>query len=625
MNMHWIDWSVIGVFLVSMILIGLYFSRAAGKNIDSYFVSGRSLKWYIAGVSMITTGFAADTPLWVGALVRQYGIHAVWQYWTPLIGAALSVALFSRMWRRTAVVTDIEILELRYSGKSARSLRAISASVGALVMCPLIIAWVSKAMVTIAQEVIGLGGTSWEIMGVSVSSEMMATLIVMVCALLMCAFSGLYGVVYTDFIQFFIATLGTIMLAWLSVKEVGGLKSMVEQLQANSGWLGSSMNLAPDISATVTPGGRTGTMSIWNAIGFFGILWWGNAMCGGHQAQRVLACKDTRHASNAVLMHAVTYFALICWPWIIVAMASLIIFPDMGAAGHDAAYPRMILHVLPIGLRGVMVAALISAFISTVSTLFNWGSSYIVNDLYRRFMFKSKSDKHYVLISRIITCMVAAAGGIISLQADSIQQLLQISYVVGGGAMVVGASRWLWWRINATGEITAFIVNWVMGIMLLFGHKIFHLKAPLLDGVMSALLRLPEGVSFTLDYDMLGARMLFMMIVGLTTVVTVSLSTKAVELEQLQQFVKRTKIFEPGWRKVSRTIDGYRPAQTVPRVLLDWGLVVATVVSLLCAMANICRYRPVSSGVLFALFGVLLTIVLRRTRRETAEESAGDE
>lgn len=619
--MHWLDWIIIGVFLLSMIGVGIYFTKRAGRNVDSFFVSGRSLKWYVAGASMVATGFAADTPLWVGSLVRQYGLHAVWQYWAPLIGVSLAAALFSRMWRRTEVVTDIEILELRYTGNSARSLRAISATMGALIMCPLIIGWVSKAMVTIAQEALGIGGQTLMVAGHAVSSEMVATMIVMGCALLMCAFSGLYGVVYTDFIQFLVATAGAFLLAVLSVREVGGLGEMIARLSADETWLGRGLNIAPEISARVVPGGRTGTMSIWNAIGFFGILWWGNAMCGGHQAQRVLACKNPRHSSNAVLMHGILYFAVICWPWIVVAMASLIVFPDMGLAGHDAAYPRMLLHILPVGLRGLMIAALIAAFISTISTLFNWGSSYIVNDLYRRFLHRGATDRHYVRVSRVVTVLVALAGGIISFKADNIQQLLQISYVVGGGAMVVGASRWLWWRINAIGEITAFVVNWTVAILMLFGHRLFGLDTPLLDSPMRLLLRLPEGVSFTTDYDLLGARMLFMMVVGLTTVVTVSLANPPVSKEQLRRFVGKTRIFVPGWRAVTRDMEGYVPAQTVRQSLLDWGLIMATVVSLLFAMANLARYRLWESGGLLLLFAGLITLVLYRTRRETAGES----
>ena len=624
--MHWIDWTVVAIFLLSMIGVGVYFSKKAGENVDSFFVSGRSLKWYVAGASMIATSFAADTPLWVGALVRKFGVHAVWQYWAPLIGSALGVVLFARMWRRSAVVTDNEILELRYSGKSAMTLRGISAGIGALVLCPLIIGWVAKAMVTISQEALGLGGMApLHMAGFDISPDLVATMVVMGCALMLCAFSGLYGVVYTDFVQFIIATGGAFLLAWLSVREVGGLSAMYEQLTNNQDWLGKDMNLTPTITTQLGEGAATGAMSIWNVIGYFGILWWGVALSGGYQAQRILACKDTRHASNAMLMHTIVYYAIISLPWVIVALASVIVFPDMGEAGDDAAYPRMILHILPIGLRGVMIAAMIAAFISTMSTLFNWGSSYMVNDLYRRFLHPTATDKHYVMVSRILTIVVAVAGGVISFYADNIQQLLSIFFVVGSGAAVVGVVRWLWWRINAIGELAAFVVNYVVAVLLLFGGDMFGLEQPLFDPVMAQLLNLPDGVSFTADYDLLGARMLFMTLVGLISVVVVSLLTKPTEISRLKEFVMRTRIFVPGWRRVTKEIPGYVSAHPVGQVLLDWALVVATVCSLLFALNNIVRTNPLMTAGLFALFVVLLVIVLKRTKRECPVDDAKEE
>jgi Na+/proline symporter len=620
--MHWIDWTIVVAFLGLNIGIGIFFSRKGGKNVDSYFISGRTLVWYIAGASMIATGFAADTPLWVSSLVRKYGIHAVWQYWTPMIGCALSVVLFSRMWRRTRVVTDNEVLELRYAGKSAQTLRGISASMGALIVCPMIIGWVTKAMVTIASEALGISGQTLDVLGMTIPADMAVTIVIMTSAVIVSTCGGLMGAVYSDFIQLLIATGGAFMLAWMSIKEVGGLKSMVEQLSAKSDWMGHTLNMAPQIATTLVPGGTPGAMSIWNAIGFFLILWWGNALCGGYQAQRVLACKDTRHASNALLMYTIVYFTILSVPWIAVSLASVIVFPDMGVAGDDAAYPRMLLKVLPIGLRGVMIATLIAAFTSTIQTMFNWGSSYIVNDLYRRFIHKEASDKHYVRISRVLTVLVAFVGGVIAFKADNIQQLLTIFYVVGSGGMLVGALRWLWWRINATAEIAAFVVNWVVGLLMLFGHKLFQLDVPLLDRPMARLLRLPDGVSFTADYDTLGARMLFMVLIGVITVVVVSLCTPPVDKEQLKKFVIRTRIHRPGWMPVIREIEGYKPAQTVPQILFDWALVLGTVCTLLFAMNNFLCYRiPLSIG-LFVLFVALLSLVLWRTRKELHDEEA---
>jgi hypothetical protein len=444
------------------------------------------------------------------------------------------------------------------------------------------------------------------------------------------------------------------------------------------------------------------------------------ALSGGYQAQRILACKSTRDASNALLLHTIVYYAVVSIPWVVVGLASLIVFADMGDAGHDAAYPKMILHILPVGLRGVMIAAMIAAFISTMSTLFNWGSSYIVNDLYRRFFHPSASEKHYVRVARILTLIVAVAGGVISFHADDIQQLLSIFYVVGSGAAVVGVVRWLWWRINATGELVAFVVNYAVAIALLFGHIPFagpdgydlnvvaagsveelpeegnsqvilahvgedlhisifdaggrqdvnvseadllpgkkltglkeklgtldlsraselgqaerdeiismaasltdHILAePILDAPMARLLNLPEKVSFTSDHDMLGARMLFMTIIGLLAVVIASLLTQPTEMERLKVFVMRTRIFEPGWRAVTRQIPDYLPAHRVSEVLLDWALVVATVCSLLFSLNNVICNRLGQAAWLFAAFVVLLVVVLRRTRRECPVDDA---
>jgi SSS family solute:Na+ symporter len=745
--MHWIDWTVVAIFLFSMILVGVYFSKRAGKNVDSFFVSGRSLKWYVAGASMIATSFAADTPLWVGGAVRKFGVHAAWTYWAPLIGSALGVVLFARMWRRSRVVTDNEILELRYDGNSAKSLRGITAGMMTLLYCPLIIGWVSKAMVTISKEVLGISAmSSVAFYGLEFSPEMIATLIVMTCALILCAFSGLYGVVYTDFVQFIVATGGAFLLAWLAVKEVGGLSSMYEQLSTLESWKGKDFNFLPKVHTEIGSDTQNGSMSIWNIIGFFGLLWWGVALSGGYQAQRILASKNARHASQAMLLHTIVYYAVISFPWIIVALASLIVFPNLTGGEHEAAYPKMILYILPDGLRGIMVAAMIAAFISTMSTLFNWGSSYIVNDLYRRFLCKKAGDKHYVSVARLVTLLIAIVGGVISYHADNIQQLLSIFWTAGSGLAAIGVIRWLWWRVNAKGELVGFITTHIVVIVMLFGHLPFaspegyklniltvenqleipqkgeaqviiakvkqpvlldankeanaedvkqpeanqlyirvfdpkgrkdvditeasidptsaselaslktlikfdaltstgalstedqekiiqssanlvghKLSEPLLDPLMGAIFRLDDSVSFTENGDLQGARMFALTCFALFMTILFSLLTKPTDIKLLKQFVLRTRIFTPGWGRVIREIPGYQTAHPVGQVLLDWALVVATVVALLFAMNTIVLCRPVLTSGLFALFVVLLVIVLYRTRRECPIDDAAEE
>jgi Na+/proline symporter len=622
-DMHVIDWVIVAAFLGLNVGIGIFFSRKSGKNMDSFFVSGRSLKWYIAGASLIASAFASDTPLWVGTCVRKYGLHSVWRYWTPLIGCALGAVLFSRLWHRTRVVTDNEMLELRYTGKGAQALRGITSGAGALLICPLIISWVCKAMITIAQEALGVSGQTFSLFGFEMQAEVAITIVVMASAVIVSTTGGLMGQAYSDFIQFLFATIGAFVLAGLAIKEVGGLSSMLEQLSANKDWMGHDLNMAPKISAQVTADGLPGVMSVWNMIGYFGILWWLNASCGGSSAQRLLACKNTRHASNALLMYTIIYFGVICWPWITVALASIIVFPDMGAAGHDAAYPRMLLTILPIGLRGIMLATMVAAFTSTVQTMFNWGSSYIVNDIYRRFMVRAASEKHYVRVSRILTVLVAVVGGLIAFRADNILQLLNIFFVVGTSSAVVAVLRWLWWRLTVEGEIAAFVVNYVVSILMLFGHKIFGLTTPLLDRPMGWLLRLPEEVSFTSGDDLLGARMLVVMVISAVVAVVVSLCTAPTDRAHLCEFVKRTRIHRFGWGPVVNGIDGYQPMQTVPQIVLDWVLVMATACSLLFCFADLIRFRLLEAGGMLILFVVLLSWVLRRTRRELhGEETA---
>ncbi|QBG47523.1 hypothetical protein EGM51_09015 [Verrucomicrobia bacterium S94] len=620
--MHIVDWIIVAAFLGVNIAIGIYFSRRGGKNVDSFFVSGRSLKWYVAGASMIATNFASDTPLWVGTCVRESGLHAVWRYWSPLIGCALGVALFSRLWRRTRVVTDNEMLELRYNGKGAQLLRGVTAGAGALLLCPMIIGWVCKAMITIAQEALGVSGQTFSIIGMEMPAEMAVTVVVMACAIVVSTCGGMMGAAYSDFLQFLLATLGTFVLAWLAIQEVGGLSSMVEQLQSNTSWMGHEMNIAPQISTGITPEGKPGVMSIWNAIGFFGILWWGNALCGGHQAQRLLSCKNTKHASNALLMFAIIYFAVICWPWIAVALSSLIVFPDMGEAGHDAAYPRMMLHILPIGLRGIMMGTMIAAFTSTVQTMFNWGSSYIVNDIYRRFAVREASDKHYVRVSRVVTVLVGVLGGFIAFKADNILQLLDIFFVVGICSTMVAVLRWLWWRLTVEGEVAAFILNYVLGILMLFGHRIFGLDTPLFDRPMGWLFNLPDEISFTQSADMLGARMLVVMFISTAAAIIISLRTKPTDMKLLTSFVQRTRIHRFGWAPVVDRIEGYKPAQTLPQVLTDWILITATICSLLFMFANILRNRLPEAAGMLVLFGALLFWVVHRTRKELNEDDA---
>ncbi|MDC0497458.1 Na+:solute symporter [bacterium] len=597
-SLQLIDYIVILVILVGLVAIGLYFTKKGGQDVDAFFVSGRSLKWYIAGTSMIATSFAADTPLWVSALIRSQGIHYVWQFWAPLIGAVLGVVYFARKWRRMGFVTDVEFVEARYGGTPAKVLRGWSGAWGAVVICPMISAWVIKAMETISREALGLPQ----------EYQIVVTVSVVALAVVMCGLSGLFGVVYTDFIQFALATLGTVLLAIMSVSAVGGLDSMVEQLSNMGDWAGNAMSISPQI------GSEDGQMSIWNAIGYFGFLWIGVGLCGGYTAQRLLASEDAKHASYAYLLNTVVYYALMAWPWILVGMCSLILIPELGEGiDQSAAYPRMIVTILPIGLRGLLVAALLAAFISTISTLFNWGSSYLVNDIYRRFIDKSAEQKRYVMVGRVATVFMAVVGAFISLQFDSIQRLLEIFYVLGSASIVPAVLRWFWWRLNGKAELIGMVVGWVMTVLLLITRSF--------DPWFATLMNVQEGFGFSSDPNLVGARMLFMVVsVGVAVVVS-SYLTKPDEMELLKKFVLRARPFPLGWRPVIKELDvPYQPEEPFVRTMISWAISGTAITCILFGVGKL-LLGPRGLGLILVVIGMAALLeTIRRIRYDCRDD-----
>jgi Na+/proline symporter len=589
------DYVIIVASLIVQIAVGLYFTKKGSADMDAFFLSGRSLTWYVAGVSMIATSFAADTPLWVTSLVRNHGIHYIWQFWAPLIGSALAVVYFGRKWRRMAFVTDVEFMEARYVGRPAKILRAWAGASGALIICPLIAGWVIKAMETIMRETMGLPP----------GYQVPVTLAVVATALLMCGFSGLFGVVYTDFIQFLLATFGTVLLAWMAVQEVGGLDALVMKLQQVPQWPGKDLRIAPEI------GNLAGQMSFWNALGYFGFLWVGVALSGGYQAQRLLASKDAAQASYAQLLHTIVYYAFMAWPWILVALCSVVLLPELDVADQSAAYPRMIVMILPVGLRGVLVVALLCAFISTISTLFNWGSSYLVNDVYRRFINPGATEKNYVQIGRAATLLMAVGGAAISLMADDIQTLLTLFFVIGSAGIVPGVLRWLWWRLNGRAELVTVVFGWSLTLLLLV-FKVF-------DAPMAALLNLPEGVAFSSDENLLGARMFFVVaLVGIVSVAASYLSPPE-DMEHLKKFLLRARPFAFGWRPVIAALgEPYSTGEPPGRTLVSWVLVTFSVVALLFGTGKL-LLGPRWLGVCLLLAGLAaLVITIQRIRRDCA-------
>ena len=551
------DYISIILMIVATIGIAIYFTKSGGKDMESFFVSGRSLPWYASGASLTATSFAADTPLWVTALVREHGIHFVWQFCAPFTGAVLTAVYFGRRWRRMAFLTDVELVEARFGGGFAKLLRGWSGAFGALVICPIMCGWVIKAMETISREALGLPR----------EMSIYVTIGVVVVAMVVSTFGGLSGVVYSDFFQLILATIGTILLAVMSVWAVGGLGVMVDKLHALPEWSGNKLQLLPEI------GSGAGQLPFWDAVTFI-LLGFSIAIGGGYNAQRLLACKDSNHASKAQLLHTICYYALMPWPWIVVALCSMILIPNLPAADQGSAYPKMLMMILPVGLRGFLIAALLAAFISTITTLFNWGSSYLMNDVFRRFIKDDAPAHRYVVLGRFATVLIAVAGATISIVADSIIQLLTIAYVLGSGGIIVALAQWFWWRMNRYGAFAGLIVGWVVVIgMLVF--KVF-------DAPMASLLNLEDGVKFSTAERLTGARMLFAIASVTSITILVTLLTPPEPMENLKRFLLKARPFAFGWQPVIKELDApYEPIETFRRTLLSWCIGMVMVLSLI--------------------------------------------
>ncbi len=460
MELELIDWTLIVLFLLVSLGIGLKFKNKAGKNLTEYFLGGRNLPWYIAGVSMVATTFAADTPLAVTELVNQYGISGNWLWWNMLIGGTLTTFFFANLWRRSGVLTELEFIELRYSGKAASFLRGFKAVYLGIFINTLIIGWVNLAFVSILKVFFDLPE----------NQILLYTAIAMLIAAIYSSISGLKGVAVTDVIQFIIAMTGSILLAIFVIKseDIGGIQGLQNKLPAETFRFFPTLNIHSPKSVVSTLSISLGTF-----IAYIGIQWWASWYPGaepgggGYIAQRMMSAKNEKHAVWSTLFFQIAHYALRPWPWILVGMACVVLYPELGVDDKKLGYVMAIKDYMPIGLKGLMLVALLAAYMSTISTQLNWGTSYVINDLYRRFIKKEKIDntekdsKHYVLVSRITTLIIMFLGLYITTLIKSISGVWVFLIECGAGLGLVLILRWFWWRINAWSEITATIIPYI--------------------------------------------------------------------------------------------------------------------------------------------------------------------
>jgi Na+/proline symporter len=454
------DWAWVAVYFAFNIGIGLYYKSRAGRSISEFFLSGRNVPWWLAGTSMVATTFAADTPLAVTEMVARNGIAGNWLWWNMVAGGMMTVFFYARLWRRSGVTTDIEFSELRYSGPAAAFLRGFRALYLGIPINLIVLGWVNVAMTKIVMLTLGL--TKLQALGVVLGLIFLTSFI--------STMSGLWGVLVTDAFQFFVKMGMVIALAVYAVKGVGGMDVMKTKLlaiDAARGGAGSVMNFVPDLQSSWMP--------LIAFLTYISVQWWAawypgsEPGGGGYVAQRMFCAKDERHSLLATLWFNIAHYALRPWPWVIVGLCSLILYPDLPDADKGNGYILVMIDFLPPALRGLMIAAFAAAYMSTIATQLNWGASYVVNDFYKRFVNPDASEQQFVVVSRWATIGITLGSAVVSYFFDSISGAWQLLISIGAGTGLVLLLRWYWWRINAWSEIAAMGAALIVSLTLQFG------------------------------------------------------------------------------------------------------------------------------------------------------------
>jgi SSS family solute:Na+ symporter len=601
-----IDWILIIVFFSIVLAIGIIVSKKSGKNTSEYFLSNRSLPWWLLGFSMVATTFSTDTPNLVTDIVRNNGVSGNWIWWAFLLTGLLTVFVYAKLWRKSDVQTDMEFYDLRYGGKPAHFLRGFRSIYLGVIFNVMAMAAVTLAAIKIGQVMLGLN---------PIQTVLIAGSITVVFSTL----GGFRGVVYTDFILFFVAIFGAVGAAYylVNLPEIGGLSKLIQHENVIG-----KLSFFPDFSDTEA------------LIGIFiiplAVQWWSSWYPGaepgggGYIAQRMLAAKNENHAVGATLFFNVMHYALRPWPWILVALASLVLYPDLASIqtafpnveesklGHDLAYSAM-LTKLPSGLLGLVLASLGAAYMSTISTHLNWGSSYIVNDFYKQKINRNASEKQLVNIGRLSTIFLMAFSALFALFLTNALQLFDIILMFGAGTGLIFILRWFWWRINAWSEISAMFASGMISILLnftslstlLFDHQTNN--EIFVEGIFPAWSKFP-------------------IVVLITSIiwVTVTFLTKPETDETLRKFYKKTTPGGPGWARILNTFtdtsfieNETKKKWTVPSGILAMILGCFMVYGAMFATGNFLygNYKLASGLLLLVIFSVFLLIKLWKNNK----------
>jgi len=591
-TLHWIDWSIIISYILFSLGVGIYFSKRAASSTEEYFLSGRSLPWWIVGTSMVATTFAADTPLAITEFVRGPGIWQNWFWWNLLMGSLLSVFLFSRLWRRAEILTDNELLELRYSGKPAAFLRAFKAGYFAILYNFIVMGWVINAMASVVSVMLNMD--KW-------TAVWLCVIIALVYAIL----SGFWGVVVTDLVQFVIAMFGSIALAIIALNYVGGMEVLLSKLNE---LLGSDV-VTDNTLKFIPPIPDTGvaTQTFWESpfskfLIFISVMWWSHHGTdgGGYIIQRMSSAKNERHALLATLWFNIAHYALRVWPWIIVAVVSIVMFPiiplEYSELGVKAGYPLVMNTLLGPGLKGILIVSFLAAFMSTIDTHLNWGVSYLINDIYKRFFKPNETERHYVLVGKIMTVVLMILAAFTALKMQSISKAWEFIFAMGAGIGLVLILRWFWWRVNAWSEITALATSIVITIsfeIIAYFQTINNNLEYSLFGSAPAIF----GMSLQVHH-----KLMIIVPIAIIAWVTVTFFTKPEPMTKLETFYKRV---QPGgwWGPVTSSFD--HTLQPVTKgIFILWLAGVMMIYGFTFGIGNLIFQNYSASVILFGFAGI---------------------
>ena len=567
-----IDWIIIAAYIVMALAIGLFYTRRASRSKEDFFLSGRSLPWWLVGTSMAATNFAADTPLAVTGMVARQGVAGVWFLWSSAITATLATFFFARLWRRARVVTDAEIIELRYSGPPARALRLFKGFYFGVIINCFVMAWVMVAMSKIMAATLG-----WD----KLTTLAVFSLITVAYTML----SGFWGVVVTDFVQYFLAALSSVMLAVLSVRHVGGVSMLKERLDAIYGSAEQILSFVPPLSQAELSLKGVGSVSLSTFMTYLLVQWWAQKYAdgGGKIIQRMSSARDEKQAVLGTMWFSITNYSLQVWPWIVTAAVTMVVYP--GLSDPEAGYPRIMMEILPHGLLGLMVVSLVGAFMSTIDTHLNLGASYMVNDIYERFFRPGASQAHLVAVSRLAMVLLMGISCVVAWQINSIGDAWKFIIAFSSGAGLTFIVRWLWWRPNAWTEFSGMIASGAVATLL----KLFR---PELDHGQVLLIVVPASTLCWL---------------------VATFTTTPVERDVLVAFYGRVQPGTPWWGDIPDQCELTGHAGGFGSIVVNF-LVGVLCLYLLCFGVGSLAFAHWLRGVaMMAAGGVLLVLLIRRT------------